>query len=58
MNKYLFFILLSLLIYGCSDDKKEADFDKGPILENLADNIILPSYLELDEQLIIDGYPN
>ena len=51
MNKYLFFSLLSLLLYGCSNDEKEADFDKGPILENLADNIILPSYLELDEQI-------
>ncbi|MEL7005126.1 MAG: imelysin family protein, partial [Bacteroidota bacterium] len=40
---------LILILFSCSDDSGSdtVDFDRGPILENLANNIIVPSYENL-----------
>ncbi len=49
----LVFLALAMLT-SCTSDKdpfgKMNDFDQGPMLENLANNLIVPSYLGLRDQ--------
>ena len=51
MRKSLIISALSILIISCNSGgdllEKLNDFDQGPMLENIGDNIILPSYQNL-----------
>ena len=46
--------LAQAMLTSCTSDKdpfgKMNDFDQGPMLENLANNLIVPSYLGLRDQ--------
>ena len=51
MKYLLIFVLsLSMLWISCSDDGQTQDFDRGPILSNAANNIIIPAYQEWDTE--------
>ena len=49
-KKFLSIVFLSVLINACSNDRSEEsislvdNFDRGSMLTNLSDNIIIPSY--------------
>jgi predicted lipoprotein len=51
MNKNLNAIVL-LLIFVSSCKEKKADFDRGPLLENIGKNIILPSYQDANQKAL------
>ena len=48
----IFMLPLSMML-SCKDKNKDEDetFDKGPILTNLADNYILPGYIDLNDKI-------
>ncbi len=48
LSASLVVILVSL--NSCSDDSESVNFDRGPLLENLVDNIILPAYIDWDSR--------
>ncbi|MEM7296729.1 MAG: imelysin family protein [Bacteroidota bacterium] len=52
MKKIVITLLASILfLVNCSDDSNGDNFDRGPILSNLADAIILPGYRQLSQDL-------
>lgn len=56
LKKILLFTFATILIISCdsSDDPEEKDkdsFDRGVMLTNIADNIIVPAYQDLDSKL-------
>ena len=54
--KYIYLLLLSFLILSCSTDTNENDsidnYNRTAILENLTNNIIIPSYEKLLSEII------
>jgi predicted lipoprotein len=57
LKKILLLSLVTILITSCNSDndpksgKDEKSFDRGVMLTNLADNIIIPAYTDLDAKL-------
>ncbi len=60
MRKYLFITaVLTLVLYACSSDSgsdnppepEPVNFERGPMLINWTDNIIIPGYIEFSAQL-------
>lgn len=55
MKKYhIIIILLLLSLAACNDDSsnvRENDFDRGALLVNLADNLIIPSFKDLQSKV-------
>ncbi|WP_299621625.1 imelysin family protein [uncultured Tenacibaculum sp.] len=63
LRKYSILFISFLLIIACSDDSQGPDtgnnsdnFDRGALLRNVADNIIIPAFKDLhDELILLDG---
>ncbi|WKV13317.1 imelysin family protein [Marivirga harenae] len=43
-NIIVIYFGLTVLLFGCSDTKEKTDFDKGPMLKNIAFNLAIPAY--------------
>ena len=54
--KYIYLLLISCIIFSCSTDTNENDsidnYNRIAILENLTNNIIIPSYEQLQSKMI------
>lgn len=55
--KTTFALLLSLLLFSCGDDNKASDpctsdFDQSAMLQNIAEQIIVPEYLKMSKETV------
>lgn len=53
LKNIIFFLGLLMIVVSCKedDDQSTADFERGPMLENIGTNIIVPAYEDLKSSL-------